>query len=223
MFFFKGTSSEEMGVIAEEENFQARAALRYEEIVCDGLNGSRFNVLGYDNVSIPLKIFVLNKYKVDDILNWLTGSGTFEYEGRITEVSFFDSIVPMRTSNIKVIETTFIRNPFWYHAHDTYQKVNDLYIFNDGNTESQPIIKLCGTSGTIVDLTIGGIRFTYTFDACGYVEIDCEHKTEIAEGMNKSSRISIGFDYPRLKMGKNDIIINRGNPTIYIKRKDRWL
>lgn len=223
MFYFNGISSEEMGVIAEEEDFMARASLRTQESVIDGVDGSRFDILGYSNVSIALKLYILYLDRLDEIFQWLTGRGTLEYNGRITNACFFNELHPVRSSSIKTMETTLIRSPFWYDVADSFQKITDDYVVNVGNTPSAPIIKLTGSKNAKVDLTIGEVRFTYTFDSAGYVEIDCYEKTETANGFSKSKQISIGFDYPTLKAGRNDVILHSGMCEIYIKRKDCWL
>ena len=223
MFYFKGISSKEMGVIAEEEDFIARAALRTQENVIDGVNGSGFDVLGYNNVSIPLKLYILYPDRLDDIFRWLTGEGIFEYNGRITNARFFDELHPVRESSIKTMETTMVRSPFWYDSADSFKKIQRDFVTNIGNVASVPIIKLVGTEGKTIDLTIGSVRFSYTFDSDGYVEIDCYEKTEMANGFNKSKQRSIGFDYPTLDTGRNDVILHSGKCDVYIKRKDCWL
>ncbi len=223
MFYFRGISNKEMGVIAEEEDFLARAALRTQENVIDGVNGSSFDVLGYSNVSIALKLYILYPDRLDDIFRWLTGDGIFEYNGRITNAHFFDELHPARESSIKTMETTMVRSPFWYDAADSFKKIQCGFVTNIGNVTSSPIIKLVGGEGKTVDLTIGDVRFSYKFDSDGYVEIDCYEKTETANGFSKSKQISIDFDYPTLKVGRNDVILHSGKCDVCIKRKDCWL
>lgn len=223
MFYFKGISNEYMRVVAEEENFCCRAPFRTEEIITDGLSGSSFNTLGYDNVTIPLKLYLLDKSKDDEVLSWLSGEGILEYNGRITTAYFWEAISLVRISNIKTIDTTFIRAPFWYDANDRYERITKPYVINRGNTNAYPLIKLCGNPKEKIDISIGNIRFDYTFDDVGYVEIDCIHKKEYADGISKSKLISIGFDYPLLHTGRNKIILHSGKADIYIKRKDCWL
>ena len=223
MFYFNGIRSDEMGVIAEEEDFMARAALRTRENVIDGVDGSRFDLLGYNNVSIALKLYILKPKRLDDIFQWLNGYGILEYNGRITNACFFNELHPIRSSNIKTMETTLIRSPFWDDVADTFQKITTDYVINIGNRLSKPIIKLVGEQGENVDITIGNVRFTYLFDTAEYVEIDCYEKTEIADGFSKSKQISIGFEYPSLVVGRNKVIRHSGNCDIYIKRKDCWL
>ncbi len=222
MFYFNGINSKEMGVIAEEEDFLARAALRVQENVIDGVDGSGFDILGYENVSIALKLYILHPDRLDDIFNWLTGQGVLEYNGRVTNACFFNELHPIRASSIKTMETTVIRSPFWYDAADSFQRITDDFVVNIGNVSSCPIIKLVGHKGITVDMTIGEVRFTYTFDDAGYVEIDCYDKTEIAEGFSKSKQLSIGFNYPFLKAGRNKVVVHSGACDLFIKRKDCW-
>lgn len=223
MFYFKGMSSKEMGVIAEEEDFTARAALRTQENVIDGVNGSSFDILGYNNVSIALKLYILYPDRLDEVFRWLTGEGIFEYNGRVTNACFYDELHPIRESSIKTMETTMLRSPFWYDVADDFKKIQCNFVTNIGNVESAPIIKLVGSVGKTVALTIGNVYFSYTFDIAGFVDIDCYKKMETANGFSKSKQISIGFDYPTLAIGRNDVILHSGECDVYIKRKDCWL
>jgi len=56
-----------------------------------------------------------------------------------------------------------------------------------------------------------------------FVEIDCEEKTVEYNGLNRNRQIEIGYEFPRLDAGENDIFINSGTCEIQIKSKDRWL
>ena len=84
MFVFKGISSEEMEVMAEEEQlFLAKAS---------GMNGAIFNLNGYAVIERPIKLQILNKNKLDKIFEWLNGVGEFEYQSRITNAQFLQTI-----------------------------------------------------------------------------------------------------------------------------------
>lgn len=222
MFTFKGRSNEEMAVIAEEENFRSRAAVRYEERIIDGMDGVQYVESGYTNVVIPLKIWLLDNDRIDDVLDWLTGTGKFCFNGRETTARFYDEIEPNRDAAIKMIETSFIRDPFWYRENDYFTVVKD-HVINNGNVTAHPIIRLSGPAGSAVELTIGGVRLKYTFDDCGYVEVDCLEKKETAAGFSKSHALQIGFDYPSLPPGYSPITIHSGEAKIEVKRKDTWL
>ena len=124
MFKFKGISSEDMQVIIEEEeHFIARAAQKYEITEVEGKDGAIFDELGYSYVERPIYVQCLNINKIDDILAWLNGEGEFEYKGRKTIARFYSQLEPIRQACIRIIDTTFIRNPFWYKADDEFEIV----------------------------------------------------------------------------------------------------
>lgn len=126
MFKFKGISSNDMQVvIEEEEHFIARASQRYEITEIEGKDGAIFDELGYSIVERPIYVQCLNINKIDDILAWLNGEGEFEYKGRKTTARFYSQLEPQRSSCIRIIDTTFIRDPFWNKADEDYQLVKD--------------------------------------------------------------------------------------------------
>ncbi len=124
MFKFKGISSKDMQVIIEEEeHFIARAARRYETIEIEGRDGAIFNELGYAYVERPIYVQCLNPDKIDEILSWLDGEGEFEYKGRKTTARFYSELEPKREGYIKIIDTTFIRDPFWTKLDDEFVEI----------------------------------------------------------------------------------------------------
>lgn len=224
MFKFKGISSDDMGVVIEEEqHFLARAPQKIETTSIEGMDGDIIDFLGYSNIERPIKVQILNTNKLDEILSWLNGKGTFEYENRVTTAYFSQSFEPIRTSSIKVADLMFTRWPFWYKKIDNYITVSDNVI-NEGNIYSKPMIRLeKGTTDT-VELTIANIRFKYTFSNDEtYVEIDCEDMNAYYDGLLRNKYLEIGYDFPILQVGNNPIVINSGDPIIKMKRKDRWL
>lgn len=102
------------------------------------------------------------------------------------------------------------------------QQTNEK-IDNEGNIESRPILRLEKTIGNSVELTINNCRFKYNFNDEEYVEIDCEEKAVIYEGLNRNRQIEIGYEFPILNVGENDIIMHSGDCIIKVLRKDRWL
>lgn len=223
MFKFKGISSKDMQVIIEEEeHFIARASQRYETTEIEGRNGAIFDTLGYSIVERPIYIQCLNIDKIDDILAWLNGEGEFEYKGRKTIARFYSQLEPQRNSCIRIIDTIFIRDPFWYKTEDDYIEITNN-ITNEGNIESRPILKLEKTTSNEVDITINNIRFKYNFNEDTYVEIDCEEKNVQYEGLSRNRQIEIGYEFPMLNIGDNTIILNSGECIVKAKRKDRWL
>lgn len=223
MFKFKGISSTDMQVIIEEEeHFIAKAAQRYEVTEIEGRDGAIFDTLGYTYVERPICVQCLNIAKIDDILAWLNGEGDFEYKGRKTTARFYSQLEPQRNASIRIIDTTFIRDPFWYKRDDEYTTITDS-VENEGNILSKPVIRLEKNEIDSVDITIGDVRFNYIFGEDTYVDIDCEEKSANYEGLNRNRQLNIGYDFPILNIGKNKINIHSGDATIKIKRKDRWL
>ena len=143
MFKFKGISSKDMQVIIEEEeHFIARAARRYETIEIEGRDGAIFNELGYSYVERPIYVQCLNPDKIDEILSWLDGEGAFEYKGRKTTARFYSELEPKREGYIRIIDTTFIRDPFW-------TKLDDEFVEIKGNKEKTQEAENINLKGTI--------------------------------------------------------------------------
>ncbi len=222
MFVFKGISSIEMNVIEQEEDFTSRASQRYEAIEIEGRNGAYFEENGYSVVEKKIKLQVLDTSKMDKIFEWLNGFGILEYQGRITKARFYSELSPVRSSNIKTIDATFIRDPFWSKKRDEYITVTDI-VLNEGNIYSDPIIRLEKNTSNTLDVTINDVRFTYNFNNESYVEINCEEQTVEYEGLNRNRKIEIGYKFPSIAVGVNKIITHSGDATIKIKKKDRWL
>lgn len=224
MFKFKGISSTEMQVIIEEEElFLAKASQRYEVTEIDGKDDAIFDELGYSYIERPIYIQCLNPDKLDDIFEWLDGEGELEYKGRKTKARFYTSLEPNRVAGIRIIDTNFIRAPFWEKAEDDYIDVT-TNVTNEGNKTSNPIIRLEKNTTDTVELTVAETRFKYTFNENDtYVEIDCEEKTALYEGLNRNRNLIIGYDFPKFSPGINTITIHDGDAIIRMKRKDRWL
>ena len=104
------------------------------------------------------------------------------------------------------------------YIQQTNEKIN-----NEGNVESRPILRLEKTVTDKVELTINNCRFKYNFNNEEYVEIDCEQKEVKYEGLNRNRQIEIGYEFPILNVGDNDIKMHSGDCVIKVLRKDRWL
>lgn len=223
MFKFKGVSSKDMKVLAEEEDFVAKSSQRVETIRIDGRDGAIYNPLGYSNINIRVRLQILDNSKLDEVLAWLDGEGKFEYEDRITTARFYNDISPQRRATIKFANLRFIRDPFWYKKNDEFVIVT-TEVENEGNISSRPIIRLEKDNDETVDITIGGVRFSYTFqESDTYVEIDCEEMEAQYDGFNRNRNLEIGYNFPLLPVGVSNITVHEGDAIIKIKRKDRWL
>ena len=155
MFKFKGISSKDMQVvIEEEEHFIARAARRYETTEIEGRDGAIFEELGYSYVERPIYVQCLNVNKIDNILAWLDGEGEFEYKGRKTTARFYSELEPQREGYIRIIDTTFIRDPFWTKLDDEYIEVKGR---KDKTTEKSSNINVKDSSDLNAKVDVYGI------------------------------------------------------------------
>ena len=185
MFKFKGISSTDMQVIIEEEeHFIARAAKRYETIEIEGRDGAIFNELGYSYVERPIYVQCLNIDKIDDILAWLDGEGEFEYKGRKTTARFYSELEPQREGYIRIIDTTFIRDPFWIKANEEFVTVKESKVTETEELKSLHVtdankfgqLEVLGNQeqevregynllqNNLTDTTINGVTFTINED-----------------------------------------------------------
>ncbi len=221
MFFLDGKSNIQLGLIAEEETFVARAPIIYDEISVDYKDGSDFIEKKYANVTGSMNVYFTKKKKIDEIMSLLTGTHELVYKDRKTTIRFYDLIEINRFGSIQSATVNFIRSPFWYPKNETCISLKGSgYISNCGNVYSKPKIILEGTGKSVIK--INHITFEYDFDEDGKVIIDCEEKTESFNNKSKSKNIKIGFEYPILTSGTNFVEVSEGT-TIKIYRKDRWL
>ena len=221
MFKFKDINSKDMSVFCKEEDFKGRAARVYEEVSIEGRDGSQFETIGYQNYEISIEMYVRDPNKLDEVLSWLDGQGSLEYENRITKCWFLSELdTEDMLGKAYKLKTKMIRSPFWFKKNDEYIQVQNE-IVNEGNVYSKPLLKLQGSGE--VELSINDVRFIYTFDEDNEVIIDCDEMTETYDNIIKSKNMQIGFEYPILQPGINIITIHSGNFNIFVKRKDAWL
>lgn len=194
MFKFKGISSKDMQVvIEEEEHFIARASRRYETTEIEGRDGAIFEELGYSYVERPIYVQCLNIDKMDDILAWLDGEGEFEYKERKTTARFYVQQEPKREGYIRIIDTTFIRDPFWTKIDDKYIEVKGR---KDNITERVSNLNVQDASGQNAKINVFGIS-----------------KQETRSGKNK-------FDVTKLENVEN---IDSKTGSFAIKAYGTWI
>ena len=155
---------------------------------------------------------MLNREYLPQIIRWLKGAGLFEFNGRYRQARIYDQI-DFNPIGIKHASFTipFIFEPFWYKKDQFAQYTN--IVRNNGDVYSVPIIRLKGVGDG--SITINGLTFGVSFDGDQQIVIDCKEKNE-----DKPKCITIGFEYPTLNPGENEISYSGGITSIV--RKDRW-
>lgn len=225
MFKFKGISSDEMKIIVEEEDkLIGKTSHKYESIEKYGSYGNNYIESGLNDKEINLKIYILDNNKLDDIFNWLDGEGTLEFKGRVTKARFYSDLSPERSSAIKIADITLIRGPLWYKADDDFIKIENNVINNIGNFKSSPLVKLVKKTSSTVTIKINDIIFSYNFpENEDYMILNTINGNAYYEDLLRNECIEIGFDYPEINPGKNNVSLISGDCEIFIKNKDCWL
>ena len=220
MFVFKGRNSNNMGVYAKEENFLGKASVNYEAIEIDGKDGADLIEYNYQNYGGALSDVVLMKNNRDEVMNWLSGKGKLEYLGKETTIHFLDSY-QVKQHNLPT-SIPFIRDPFWYKANDEYVTVTNEVV-NEGTVYAKPLIKLTKGAVDNVEIRINGVQFEYNFNGETDVVIDCVEMNAYHDNLLRNRQLTIGFEFPVLKVGINTVETLSGDATIEMKRKDVWL
>lgn len=216
-FNFKGIPSTTLGVLMSDEWIYTKATQGYESIEIEGKDGAIITPTGFKLVERNVECTLLNRKRLNDVIAWLTGTGILEFAGRYRKASVFGEI------NYNVLgfqknkfTIPFIMDPFWYKKDGYIAYEDGDIVENDGNYAAVPLIQISGTGNGVV--TVGGVDIqVFDLKSGETIEIDCLEMNE-----NMSKKVGLGFEYPRLMPGKNDIAI-KGNFVLKIKRKDRWL
>lgn len=224
---FKNINSDDIeGLIICSEPTISSSALRIKETTIDGRDGTIVEKLGYKSYTKSVEIGLKKDADVNKIISYFSGEGDLIFNNEKDKVykgAIYEQINLERLLKFKKGTVIFYCQPFKYRKDDTFVNVSTS-IENEGNTESKPVIRIEKGAETSIEITIGGVRFKYTFSTNDtYVEIDCEEMTVLYEGLNRNRNLEIGFEFPKLFPGTNNITIHSGDATIKVKRKDRWL
>lgn len=213
-FAFNGVSSDMYRVLMNTEWLDISPSINYEKIDIEGRDGALYEELNFKDVNRSVACTMLNREYLPQIIRWLKGDGLFEFNGRYRQARIYDQI-DFNPIGIKHASFTipFIFEPFWYKKDQFAQYTN--IVRNNGDVYSVPVIRLKGAGDGSV--TINGLTFGVSFDGDQQIVIDCKEKNE-----DKPKCVTIGFEYPTLKPGENEISYSGGITSIEIMRKDRW-
>lgn len=223
MFVFNGKNSKDFNIVVEEiDNLIKKAAHIHEIVSIEGKDDAEYIPLSYAPVDLTLKLQLLDPNKIDDVFQWLNGIGELEFKDRVTKARIFAELAPVRASIIKIIDVDIIRSPFWYKKHDYYVEATTK-IINGGNVYSKPLIKLTKQNSDFIEIKVGGSQFKYNFNNEAYSIIDCDEKIATHNNLSRNRQLEIGYEFPILQPGINEVSILAGDATVEFKRKDVWL
>lgn len=222
-FFFKGINSDDMAVVLEDEVFEAVPQMNVEDIAIDGRDGDVYQELNYKDVSIQKNAYLCDLRMADAVKSWLSGSGVFSIDGKWKTAHIYDAIQFDRFGPFKYSFTLpLILSPFWQKVEgfdDCGETSTTMSIYNAGNVESRPHIRITQMGDTELELTAGGVRFKLPGLGKGNsITINCDDRSE-----DKPSNISIGYEYPHFAPGMNTIKMYAGTAKIEMRYKDRWI
>ncbi|QIK85862.1 hypothetical protein G7061_04240 [Erysipelothrix sp. HDW6B] len=220
MIKFNGITEKELGILIKEpHHIVGRAPLKVEKTDIEGSSEQVYVELGYSSIEKSFDIQILDISKVDRLLQLFTGKVKIEYQNRYTFGHFYSQIDVRRVVTIREAKISFIRDAFWY-AEDIFDKSS----INTGTVYSEPIIRLEKKLAAKVDISINGTRFDYEFPAGeDYVLIDCQTKNALFENLLRNRQLKIGWEYPKLNVGENEVKLHSGDCNVLFRRKDRWL
>lgn len=225
--FFKNINSDDIeGLIVCSEPPISSSAIKIKETTINGRDGAIVEKLGYKPYTKTVEIALKKQANIDDIITFFSGEGELIFKNELDKVyraAIYERIDLEKLLRFRKGKVKFYCQPFKYKKNDNYTTITNS-VTNEGNIQSKPIIKLEKGTSSSTELTIGRIRFRYTFlENDTYVEIDCEEMTVLYEGLNRNRQLEIGYEFPELEIGSNAVIVHSGDATVKIKRKDRWL
>lgn len=215
-FYFKGISGQTMGVLLSDHWTPAKAGRNVEKTEIEGYDGAIYEDLNALPVEREVLATLMPYANLERVAAWLTGSGKFARNGRYTNARIDDQIdFDHVVLKYKSLEIPFVFEPYWY-SEDDFETVTDTVI-NYGNVPSVPVIRITGTG--ICAVNIGDVGFSVDLGSTEQaIVIDCKEKEE-----DKPHLIHIGWEYPVLVPGENEVDINTtGTAKVEMMRRSRW-
>lgn len=228
-FFYKGIDSRTVkGVIVTELPPITKPKLRVQTTTIDGRDGSIVTPLGYEAYTKTLKIGLTRGFDVDNIIAWLSGSGTLQmsneidkyYNAQVIEQIDYDKLLRFKTATVK-----FLVQPFKYSSIErmktfTTTGQSSVEIRNAGNVVAKPLITLYGTG--VINVSLNGLqKFTLNFGSDTAITLDSVEQEAYNGNILKNRQMD--GDFLELAVGKNTITWTGYVDKIEITHFSRWL
>ena len=124
-FIFKGKSSEEFKIIVNSLPSISKPTLRVEEIEIDGVDGTRYEDLGYGSYDKKIKI-TITEDNIDSLIGWLKGEGDLILSNepdKYYKAKIIDQVNFSRLMKYEPTEITFRVQPFKYEYQEEEQTI----------------------------------------------------------------------------------------------------
>ena len=226
-FIFNGIDSRLMGVIVTAMPPTVRAAERVDTYTVAGRSGSLHEKDGaFDNYTKTMECAIRDRKKIDEIAQWLTGSGEIIFSSepdKVYRVNIINTIsISQMLRTFQKFMVTFDTYPFKYSVNafdEAFVLTAPANVLGRGTIYSQPIITIYG-SGDIV-LNINGNAQAVN-DVDEYVTINSEIVECYKDNVNMNNSY-VADSFPQLEVGENAINWTGNVDKIDIIPSWRWL
>ena len=224
---FKGVKSTDIdGLLICELPPISKPAMRVEETVINGKDGSIYEDLGYSAYEKTVTIGLHGKYDIDRVIKYFSGEGEVVFSNepdKAYDAKIFSKIDYTRLLRYRQATISFTVQPYKHKRFETITEVKNqpAEVFNEGSEPSRPIMTIKGSGMIILSLNYEWIC-TYKFpDGENEVIIDSEKEEAHLNGTLKNRNMN--GEFPILQPGTN-IIEGIGDvESISVLPRSRWL
>lgn len=221
-FIFKGTRSDNLGIIVKEMPAISKSEKDIETIEVSGRNGAFHIDNGtYKTKRYKIKCVLKENTYLDQIKLLFEGTGKLELStelGREYNATIQNQIdFSKYLSYLREFTLNFELDPISYSKTATTKTITGNTSFTGGgNCNVNPKITITGT-GTV---TLNNIPVEVTETG---ITIDCELMNCTKNNLNKNDKVNIDSDFPYIKPGTNTVTLGTGITSVSIEYNAGWL
>lgn len=221
-FVFKGTRSDNLGIIVKEMPAISKSEKDIETIEVSGRNGAFHIDNGtYKTKKYKVKCVLKEDTYLDQIKLLFEGTGKLELSTELNreynatiqnQIDFSKYLTYLREFTLN-----FELDPISYSKTATTKTITENTSFTGGgNCNVNPKITITGT-GTV---TLNNIPVEVTETG---ITIDCELMNCTKNNLNKNDKVNIDSDFPYIKPGTNTVVLGTGVTSVSIEYNAGWL
>lgn len=221
-FKFKGTKSDNIGIIVKEMPAIAKSEKNIESINVSGRNGAFHIDEGtYKTKKYKIKCVLVDNTYLDQIKTLFDGKGKLELSTEsdreynavvLNQIDFSKYLTYLREFTLN-----FELDPISFSKIETTKTITENTSFTGGgNCNVNPKITVTGTG------TFALNNIPVVVNETG-ITIDCELMNCTKNNLNKNDKVNIDTDFPYIKPGTNTVSLGEGITSVSIVYKAGWL
>lgn len=220
-FTFNNVYSESLDIIVKEMPLVPRAQKNIESISVNGRNGAlHIDNKNYLPINYTIDCISKNKDKVDEINSKLIGTHQLtlsKYPGRYWNATIKNQITFAKyLTYFNEFPLQFELDPIAYSIEETTETLeSNASILVEGNVETYPIITISGVGSVIIN------GYTLIVNESD-ITIDCNLMQCYMHNISKNDMVELD-EFPKLKVGINDVVLGEGIEKVVIKYRKGWL